>query len=108
MKIYIAGKISGNPCYKDDFNLAEKELTALGHSVMNPAWLKAGREFSWKDYMTASRGMQEVCDAVFFIEGWQTSKGAQKEFVFAVESEQKIFFNIHEVPQCTPNEKTAG
>ena len=37
MKIYIAGKITGDPNYREKFEKAEKFLAGQGHSVMNPA-----------------------------------------------------------------------
>ena len=54
MKIYIAGKISGDKNYKQKFRKAEKFLRKLGHSVMNPAWIVPSDEFRWEDYMQIS------------------------------------------------------
>lgn len=42
MTIYLAGKITGNPNYKEDFEAAERALTEAGESVMNPAILPFG------------------------------------------------------------------
>ena len=39
MKIYIAGKITGDKNYKEKFDTVEKLLASKGHSVMNPAQL---------------------------------------------------------------------
>ena len=36
MKVYIAGKITGNPDYYEQFAEAEKLLTEQGHAVINP------------------------------------------------------------------------
>ena len=36
-KIYLSGKISGDPDFKEKFALKEKELTEQGHLVFNPA-----------------------------------------------------------------------
>lgn len=45
MKIYISGKTD----YREKFNAAEKKLVSQGHSVMNPAWLKAYPGYSWEE-----------------------------------------------------------
>lgn len=36
MKVYIAGKITGNENYKAEFAEAEKKLRTLGHIPLNP------------------------------------------------------------------------
>ena len=58
MKIYIAGKISGDLEYKAKFRAAEKKLRDMGHSVMNPAWICSSPEFDWNDYMKVSGATQ--------------------------------------------------
>jgi hypothetical protein len=97
MKIYIAGKITGDPDYKKKFNKAEKELSALGHSVMNPACLNDYNEFSYKDYMFITQAMQMKCEAVFFLPDWTTSNGAMEEYERATKLNQKTFFDISEL-----------
>lgn len=39
MKIYIAGKITGDPKYRDRFRDEAERLEGLGHIVLNPAEL---------------------------------------------------------------------
>lgn len=95
MKIYIAGKITGNPDYKRQFFSAERILKEKGHCIMNPARIGEGEEFSWNDYMKVSKAMQKVCECVYFIPGWTESKGAQKEFRRACKDEQLILFNLN-------------
>ena len=79
MKIYIAGKITGDPDYKAKFQRAEEKLRSMGHSVMNPAWLCASPDFDWKDYMKVSEAMQKVCEATVLLPDWYKSKGARVE-----------------------------
>lgn len=99
MKIYIAGKITGDRHYKKKFCKAEKKLAKLGHSVMNPANLGDYSGFSWEDYMKTSRAMQDVCEAVLFLPDWKNSRGAFEEWEHAGVLGQKKFFNIKEVPE---------
>lgn len=42
MKVYIAGKITGDPNYREKFQQAADELKGGGHVVMNPAVLPDG------------------------------------------------------------------
>lgn len=37
MRIYVAGKITGDKHYKRKFRKYEKKLVKMGHSVMSPA-----------------------------------------------------------------------
>ena len=52
MKIYIAGKITGDRKYRAKFREAAKAMEALGHVVLNPATLpdyqeSAGAMVEW-------------------------------------------------------------
>ena len=58
MKIYIAGKITGDKKYRAKFREAAKALEALGHVVLNPAILPAGR--GERDYMRITLAMLEA------------------------------------------------
>ena len=106
MKIYIAGKISGNPWYKKEFARAEQTLRGKGHSVMNPARLGFYDEFSWEDYMIASGAMQRICEAVLFLPNWKDSDGAKIERERAFLLNQKQFFRLEDIPQKA--EKISG
>lgn len=98
MKLYIAGKITGNPDYKNQFADAETALIRKGHSVMNPARLGEGKEFTHDDYMNATAGMQSVCDGVVLLKNWKDSEGAKKEHEKGILRSQKIFYGVDEVP----------
>ena len=77
MKIYVAGKITNNPGYKEQFAAAEKGLTEEGNLVMNPAILPEG--FGWQQYMDICIPMLEACEAIYLLKGWETSKGDNQE-----------------------------
>ena len=98
MKFYIAGKITGNPDYKRNFDEAEKALAKIGHSVMNPASIGNYPEFSYQDYMFVTTAMQMKCDAVLFLPDWINSNGAQTECERAKINRQNIYFDISDVP----------
>jgi hypothetical protein len=80
MKIYLAGKITGNPNFKDDFKKAELELRLQGHKVLNPADTIARIDgLKHEEYLHICLAMIDVADAVAFLPNWKDSKGAKKE-----------------------------
>ena len=77
--VYLAGKISGDPNYREKFAAAAQELEAAGLIVLNPAVLpKEG--FSWEAYMRISLAMLDECETVFFLPDWKNSRGATWEY----------------------------
>ena len=77
MKIYIAGKITGDNEYKAKFAAAAKNLQAAGHVVLNPATLPAG--LTDADYMRIGMAMLDTADQVTFLPDYQESAGAMVE-----------------------------
>lgn len=114
MKIYIAGKITGDKNYKTKFKRAEKLLRSLGHSVMNPAWIAPSDDFTWTDYMQISGMMQARCNAVYFLKDWKDSEGAKIEFKRCHQLNQTAFFEdsafsleeLKRSPQSRKNKNT--
>ncbi|SNS22569.1 protein of unknown function [Anaerovirgula multivorans] len=90
MKIYIAGKITKCLNFKAKFGAAEEKLCAEGHIVMNPAVLP-GR-FDFDDYMHICYAMIDVCDAVYFLDNWQDSRGAKLEMEYSIASGKMVLF----------------
>ena len=91
MKIYIAGKITGDPNYREKFEKVASSLRGHGFSVMNPACLSEDKEFCWDDYMAITAAMQERCEATVLLPDWQDSKGARIELQTAERLGQKIY-----------------
>jgi hypothetical protein len=96
MKIYIAGKITDNPNYKEQFAEAEKNFVSQGHTVLNPSFLPFG--FEQDEYMAICYSMIDVCEAVCFLSNWKGSKGANKEYDYAEEKGKKMFFQVSNKP----------
>lgn len=81
MKIYIAGKITGNDNFKEEFERVDNALKAKGHITTNPAILPDG--FSQKDYMKICLSMLDCCDAILLMNNWKESKRATIEYLYA-------------------------
>ena len=80
-KVYVAGKISGNENYKEEFLKAETDLKELGLSVLNPSVLPDG--FEQVEYLHICAAMIDVCDTVYFLPTWADSKGSNYEMGYA-------------------------
>lgn len=87
MKVYIAGKITGNPDYIKQFAEAEEELKASGHTVLNPVKNKG---FSYKEYIDMGLCELMKCDGIYLLDGWQESSGARLEFLYAMVTDMVI------------------
>lgn len=79
MKIYIAGKIYGDPNFRKKFAAAQKtlEMEGGGNVVLNPAILPDGLTVA--EYMRICFAMIDVADVVVFLPDWRRSGGAQLE-----------------------------
>lgn len=89
--IYIAGKISGDPNYKEKFEAAQKQLEAAGYVVLNPAWLPS-EGFEYDAYMRISRAMLRECEEICMLPDWKDSRGAMEEYIYAQKFEKGICF----------------
>lgn len=88
MKIYIAGKITGDPDYKLKFRAACRELSLLGHLIMDPSILPGG--FAYEEYMHVCFSMIDTCDAILLLKDWPDSPGAKREMSYAEKTGKKV------------------
>lgn len=82
MKVYIAGKITGDNGYKAKFAKAWDELSEKGHAVLNPSILPSGMTNA--DYMRICLSMIDSADAVYFLPDYKGSPGAQIELAYCL------------------------
>lgn len=87
-KIYIAGKITGDPNFKEKFKEVEEDLIDQGNIVLNPARLPDGMEY--ENYMEICFAMIRQADEVHFLDDWRDSKGAIREWYFANAHNKRI------------------
>ncbi|HPR90724.1 MAG TPA: DUF4406 domain-containing protein [Synergistaceae bacterium] len=89
--VYIAGKITGDPCYFSKFYAADQKLKAAGFIVLDPAMLP-GEGFSHEAYMHMTTAMLDECDAVCFLPDWKESRGAIFEHARTAVLGKRIFY----------------
>lgn len=92
MKIYIAGKISGDKTYKSKFKMAEKRVKALGYIALNPAVLPEG--LSREEYMAICLPMLQMADGVLFLPDSGQSDGAQLELKWCIYTGKETWFSV--------------
>ena len=82
MKIYIAGPMSGLVEFnRPAFMFTAAKLTGRGHTVLNPAILPDG--LSQAEYMDICLAMLRCADAIYLLDGWESSLGAVAEKALA-------------------------
>lgn len=77
MTIYLAGKISGDPNYKQKFRRAAGRIEKMFGPVLNPAARPEG--LTPEDYMQLSFAELSRADAAVFLPDWTDSAGARLE-----------------------------
>lgn len=85
LRIYISGPMSGKDNYLNEFLQATQTIRSAGHIPVNPAALEtvfpdADRE----EYLKFDLALLAECDAVYFLPGWRESRGANREYGYAL------------------------
>lgn len=88
-KIYISGPITDNPEYGRQFTEKYLELEK-DYIVLSPLMIKAS--LSWKEYMKIDLAMISVCDCVYMLKGWENSRGAKIEEMFARMQKKEVIY----------------
>lgn len=93
--VYISGPMSGLPDLNyPAFDAAQKYFKEAGWEVQNPAEIGRNADamralipgmppLEWKHYMLGDFAALAACDAIALLPGWEKSKGATLELMFA-------------------------
>ncbi|MGI6168307.1 MAG: DUF4406 domain-containing protein [Christensenellales bacterium] len=91
--IYISGKITGTgDTYKLKFSEAENRLKTQGYTVLNPSTLPKG--LLNEAYMPMCLSMLNQADEILMLDGWENSKGAMIELLFAEYQNKKVTYEM--------------
>ena len=93
-KIYISGKITGDPNYKEKFLGATKRVLEdyPGCGVINPAELPDLG--SWEKCMRNDITYLVQCDFIYMLTDWNDSKGAVLEHFIAHQLGIEIIYEV--------------
>ena len=92
MRVYISGPITGTDDYMERFGKAEETLTAAGYQVYNPAHANSymPKGTTYEEYMEVSFALLKMADAIYMLDGWEQSRGANREYGYALGKGLKI------------------
>lgn len=93
-KIYISGKITGEPNATFIFETAEKKLSDKGFSVVNPMKLPHNHDKNYISYMREDIRALCECGTIFMLNNWHKSKGAAMELHIANLLNINVIFEI--------------
>jgi hypothetical protein len=98
MKVYISGAISNLPRegVKAKFDNAALSIVSAGHTPVSPLDNGIDPDAPWEDHMSVDLPTLLKCDAVLFLNDWQTSRGARVELAVASEARKKLFVMVGE------------
>lgn len=100
IKVYISGQITGCEDYMKRFSAAEAYLNhKIGNAlVYNPARinyeLPDGTDY--ETYMAVAMAILKRCENVYMLPGWEKSPGANREYGYALGSENIWVYELTE------------
>lgn len=107
MRIYIAGPYTAPTTEERDKNISVAEdamyrILKAGHEPLCPhshtkCWEEKHPDLDYEDYMRLSFAWLEQADCVFFLPGWEKSKGTLREREFAKEHHIPRYYTLEEL-----------
>jgi hypothetical protein len=94
MLVYISGPMSNLPDLNfPAFDEAKKFLTKRGFVVISPADLSRERSpMLYSEILRNNLKYLLICNAIFLLKGWGTSKGARMEYFVAENLGMRVIF----------------
>lgn len=88
MRIYISGPVTGREDYVERFTRAEMEIQEkFGENaqIINPVQVCAALpDMEYEEYMKLCLCLLDMSEAIYMLDGWQQSAGANREFGYAL------------------------
>lgn len=85
MRVYLSGPITGVKNYKENFAAAEEKMKKMGFDVINPAaFNRVLPEMGYEEYMDIDLKLLAMCDVIYMLKDWEKSRGANREYGFAL------------------------
>jgi hypothetical protein len=97
VKIYIAGKITGDNNYRLKFDRYASTQRKAGNVVLNPTILPAGLDHY--EYLHICLAMIDVADCVHFLKDWRESEGARVEHDYCQQNGKSVFYVLENVDE---------
>ena len=77
---YISGPMTGIADFNfPEFNHVERVLVERGEKVFNPTCHPLDCGFEYADYLRLDIQALLICDKIYLLKGWESSKGATLE-----------------------------
>lgn len=96
MKIYISGKISGEPTAPCTikFGTMQKCIENLGHQAVNPLEVCMEPGINWHEAMRKDIKALMDCDAIYCLPDYIHSRGALLEQQIAIALDMPVFYDL--------------
>lgn len=86
IRLYVSGRITGDPNWRSRFDAAAASLRAAGYEVISPSDRAPETDDApWEYHMRRDIKALMDCDGVAFLMGWNDSRGACLEHMLASE-----------------------
>ena len=95
MNIYISGPIEGVDNYREKFERAKRIIEKGGHKAINPAGLDLHGLTRWQ-ILRIDLALLNLCDTIYMLKGWEQSRGANREYGYALAKGLDIMFERDE------------
>ena len=82
--IFISGKITGDPNYREKFISKKTELQQIYPQdiILSPTDIDMSN-CNWLEAMGVTESIIDACDLIYFMSDWQESRGACEEHAHA-------------------------
>lgn len=94
MRIYLSGPATEREDYVERFTLAEKEMKEeFGEDaqIINPVQVCAALpDMKYEEYMNLCLCLLDMSEAIYMLDGWQQSPGANREYGYALAKDMLI------------------